>query len=254
MVAHPGRRPDAPVESRAGRVVGLLGETLPRYAEAQRAGWRTQTPLSARGVPDRGPAQLPVEYRRLLAELAARPTEEGGLTAEEASALENRLPAFDHRCCRAGRLADGGYLQHDDLHSNNVCWPGSRRPVLGTDHRLGRRVCGTPLRDDAGHLELDRLPRGAAERRRPDRRPDALRIRDAYLEPFTDLGSRDELLRWVALARSTGCVTSCDRLGERTPRGADGRGRGSGFPDASGWRHGFWSSHASSRWAVPGCA
>jgi hypothetical protein len=37
--------------------------------------------------------------------------------------------------------------------------------------------------------------------------PDVLRIRDAYLEPFAYLGSRDELLRWVALARSTGCVT-----------------------------------------------
>ena len=30
-----------------------------------------------------------------------------------------------------------------------------------------------------------------------------LRVRDAYLEPFTGLGSRAELLRWVDLARST---------------------------------------------------
>jgi hypothetical protein len=37
--------------------------------------------------------------------------------------------------------------------------------------------------------------------------PQVLRIRDAYLEPFADLGSREELLRWVALARSTGFVT-----------------------------------------------
>jgi hypothetical protein len=34
-----------------------------------------------------------------------------------------------------------------------------------------------------------------------------LRIRDAYLEPFTGLGSREELIRWTALARSTGYVT-----------------------------------------------
>ena len=34
-----------------------------------------------------------------------------------------------------------------------------------------------------------------------------LQIRDAYLEPFTSLGSREELRRWVALARCTGCVT-----------------------------------------------
>jgi hypothetical protein len=37
--------------------------------------------------------------------------------------------------------------------------------------------------------------------------PRLLRILDAYLEPFAALGSREELLRWVALARSTGCVT-----------------------------------------------
>jgi hypothetical protein len=43
-----------------------------------------------------------------------------------------------------------------------------------------------------------------------DRRIDdlgMLRIRDAYLEPFTSLGSWEELRRWVAVARRTGCVT-----------------------------------------------
>jgi hypothetical protein len=37
--------------------------------------------------------------------------------------------------------------------------------------------------------------------------PHLVRIRDAYLEPFAGLGSREELIRWIALARSTGCVT-----------------------------------------------
>jgi hypothetical protein len=37
--------------------------------------------------------------------------------------------------------------------------------------------------------------------------PRLLRIQDAYLEPFTGLGSREELLRWMELARSTGCLT-----------------------------------------------
>ena len=38
-----------------------------------------------------------------------------------------------------------------------------------------------------------------ADRRMDD--PRLLRIQDAYLEPFTSLGSRKELLRWVTLAR-----------------------------------------------------
>jgi hypothetical protein len=37
--------------------------------------------------------------------------------------------------------------------------------------------------------------------------PRVLRVRDAYFEPFTGLGSRAELVRWVDLARSTGCVS-----------------------------------------------
>jgi hypothetical protein len=37
--------------------------------------------------------------------------------------------------------------------------------------------------------------------------PRLLRILDAYLEPFAGHANREELLRWVALARSTGYVT-----------------------------------------------
>ena len=34
-----------------------------------------------------------------------------------------------------------------------------------------------------------------------------VRVRDAYLEPFTSRASRADLVRWVGLARRTGCVT-----------------------------------------------
>ena len=59
---------------------------LPRYAEAQLALAKHGLRLLTTGIPDRGPTQLPLEYRRLLDELAARPTEDGGLTREEAFA------------------------------------------------------------------------------------------------------------------------------------------------------------------------
>jgi hypothetical protein len=38
------------------------------------------------------------DYRRLLDELGARPTEDGGLTREEASAIESLIPLYDDRC------------------------------------------------------------------------------------------------------------------------------------------------------------
>src|SRR4029453_9934450 len=97
---------------------------LPRYAEAQLVLAGNRNRLLATGVPNRGPAQLPLAYRRLLAELGAQPTEDGGPTAEEASALEQHLPVYDHQCAELAASPMVDTLQHDDLHSNNVCWPG----------------------------------------------------------------------------------------------------------------------------------
>ena len=98
---------------------------LPRYAEAQLALAEHRSLLLSTGTPDLGPAQLPMEYRRLLDELAARPTEDGGLTRKQASALERLLPAYDDWCAELATSPMPDTLQHDDLHSNNVCWPGT---------------------------------------------------------------------------------------------------------------------------------
>jgi hypothetical protein len=41
---------------------------------------------------------------------------------------------------------------------------------------------------------------------RPAPTPELLRVRDAYLEPFTRYAARADLVRCVDLARRTGCV------------------------------------------------
>jgi hypothetical protein len=181
---------------------------LPRYAEAQLALAGHEHRFLATGIPNRGPAQLPVEYRRLLAELAAQPTEDGGLTAEDASALERSLPAYDAWCAELAASSVPVSLQHDDLHSNNVCWPGqaddlfSVRIIDWGDASVGHPF-GTML---ATLNSIAFHARVLNDDGRIDD-PHVVRIRDAYLEPFAGLGSREELIRWVALARSTGCVT-----------------------------------------------
>jgi hypothetical protein len=181
---------------------------LPRYAEAQLALAEHRLRLLSTGTPDFGPAQLPVEYRRLLAELTARSTADGGLSQEHAAVLERLLPAYDSWCAELAASPVPDSLQHDDLHSSNVCWPGnvddlaSVRIIDWGDASVGHPF-GTmlaTLNSIAFHAGVRR-----ADRRMDD--PRVLRIRDAYLEPFTSLGSRKELLRWVMLARSTGCVT-----------------------------------------------
>jgi len=187
---------------------GYWERLLPRYGEVQLALAVDRRRISASGTPNRSPAELSAEFHRLLGELAGQPVELGGLTLEEASALEGVLPAYEDRCAELAASPIPDSLQHDDLHSNNVCWPGeiadlsSVRIIDWGDASIGHPFgsmlatlnsiafhAGVPLED--GELQDARV----------------LRIRDAYLEPFDSFGSLDELRRWGALARTTGCVT-----------------------------------------------
>jgi hypothetical protein len=187
---------------------GYWERLLPPYAEAQLALAEHKLQLVTIGMPDRSPAQLPLEYRRLLDELGARPTEDGGLTREEASALEGLLPVYDDRCAElaASPIPDG--LQRDDLHSNNVCWPGKPDDVSSV--RIidwGDASDGHPFGTMLATLNSIAFHAGVVPEEIRMEDPRLLRILHAYLEPFAGLGRREELARWVALARSTGCVT-----------------------------------------------
>jgi Phosphotransferase enzyme family len=181
---------------------------LPRYAEAQLALAQQRTRLLSSGIPHLSPMQLRLEYRRLLTELAVQPTEDGGLTTEQTSALERLLPIYDDWCAELAASPVTNSLQHDDLHSNNVCWPGMVDDVSSV--RLidwGDASVGHPFGTMLATLNSIAAHAGVLPSDNPMNDPRVLRIRDAYLGPFTGLGSRKELLRWVALARSTGCVT-----------------------------------------------
>jgi hypothetical protein len=190
-------------------VWGHWQELLPRYGQKQLDLAAQRSRFVATGTPDRSPKQLTVEYGRLLSDLAAKPTKEGGLTREEVVALERLLPRYEEWCAELMASTIPDTLQHDDLHSNNVCWPGALddlsavRIIDWGDASIGHPF-GTmlaTLNSIAFHARLLNGDRGGITD------PRVLRVRDAYLEPFTGLGSRQELLRWVALARSIGCLT-----------------------------------------------
>jgi hypothetical protein len=184
-------------------------ELLPRYAQTQLDIAAQRSRFVATGTPDRSPKQLTVEYRRLVSDLAAKPTREGGLTREEVVALERLLPRYDEWCAELMASTIPDTLQHDDLHSNNVCWPGALDDLSAVriidwgdaciGHPFGTMLA--TLNSIAFHAGLLNDDRGGITD------PCVLRVRDAYLEPFTGLGSRQELLRWVTLARSIGCLT-----------------------------------------------
>ena len=189
--------------------MGVLGAAASSIRRGSARPRRRSFPDACRGAPDRGPAQLPLEFGRLLWQLAGQPIEQGGLTPEQAATLERVLPAYEGRCAELAASPIPDSLQHDDLHSNNVCWPGemadlsSVRIIDWGDASIGHPF-GTMLATlnsiafQAGALPVDGgdfTTRACCE------------LRDAYLEPFSSLCGVDELRRWVDLARSTGCVT-----------------------------------------------
>lgn len=179
----------------------LLWEpVLARYAEAQLALAPRAPELVGLGVPERSPTTLPGQLSVLIDQLRAAPVDEGGLTDAEASALGARLPAYTEWC---GELAGSGIpdsIQHDDLHTSNICWPGGAADARIID--WGDASVGYPLATMLCTLNSIAFHAGCE---RDD--PRVQRIRDAYLEPFTGSASRASLLQWVDLARRTGAVS-----------------------------------------------
>jgi hypothetical protein len=181
-------------------------QLLARYAAAQR-GLSDHLPrLLATDVPDLAPPRLLEHFCRLRDELRGKPVDDGGLDGEEAAALDSLEPAYADWCAELEASPVRPSVQHDDLHSANVCWPGpdaSTARIIDWGDASVAHPFGTmlaTLNSIAFHAGLLR-----EDSTFDDPRMD--RVRDAYLEPFTDLAPAGDLRRWVELARRTGCVS-----------------------------------------------
>ena len=183
---------------------GAWEELLPRYAEAQVALSGHRAELLATGIAEVSPATVPGLARQLLDELAATPEDEGGLTVEQAVAVEQTLPVLDDWCTELGGCGVPDSVQHDDLHSANVCWPGTAADARVID--WGDATWGHPLGTMLATLNSIAFHAGTYVDERPVPTPALLRVRDAYLEPFSRFAAHADLVRGVDLARRTGCV------------------------------------------------
>jgi hypothetical protein len=173
-------------------------QLLPRYAQAQLAVAAHRDDLLSVGVPERSPATLPGQAAALVAELATLAEDRGGLDPDRRTALEARLPAYGRWCADLAASGLPDTIQHDDLHSANVCVDGDRVRILDWGDAAVGHPFGTmlvTLNSVAHHAGL--APRS----------PLVLRVRDAYLEPFTAYAGRRDLLRLVDRARQAGRVT-----------------------------------------------
>ena len=185
---------------------------MPRYAEAQLGLAAHRDELLATGAREVSPSTSPAQARALLDELGGQPPEQGGLTAEQAALVEARLPEYDAWCAELAAAPVPDTIQHDDLHSANVCWPG--QAVDGADEAASARIIdwgdasvGSPLGAMLVTLNSIAYHLGVFREDGVIDDPRVLRVRDAYLEPFTTLAPRAELRRLVDLVRRTGCLT-----------------------------------------------
>ncbi|RSS44014.1 aminoglycoside phosphotransferase family protein [Streptomyces sp. WAC08241] len=173
-----------------------------QYARMQRALVPHADRMTALGVPDARTARLPGLFDALVAGNAALdPAARRGLVAGRPRLLD--------WCAELDAYGVPDSLDHCDLHDGQVLAPA---PGRFTFFDWGDAAVGHPF----GSLLV---PAGAVlERYGPER---AGRLRDAYLEPWTDLGpSLPELRRAAALATrlaALGRAASWFRLFPGTP-------------------------------------
>ncbi|GAA3741448.1 aminoglycoside phosphotransferase family protein [Micromonospora maritima] len=214
----PGRVPD-PLAVDAGRGWSLLPEggrtlrhvlaadpdprhwerILPAYADLQRASAAHAGELLALGLPDHRPEVLPGLFTDLLDDtdslLLGR---EGGLTPETLARLRAHADRYARDCRRLADLGIGPAVQHDDLHDGNIfVAAGGPRFFDWGDASLAHPF-GTllvTLRSVAHAFDLS-----AGD-------PALLRLRDAYLEAWTDRHDRAALREAAALATTVTTVS-----------------------------------------------
>jgi Phosphotransferase enzyme family len=175
-----------------------------RYAEAQLRLAEAGPAVLAAGVAEASPATVPALLEELTGELAAVPVDRGGLTAEETDGLAAMQPRVRDWCSELAAMGVPDSVQHDDLHSGNVCWGGSVASARIID--WGDTSWGSPLGTMLGTLNSIAWHAGLfGDDGRVDA-PEVVRVRDAYLEPFTAYVDRATLVRGVHVARRTACV------------------------------------------------
>ncbi|WP_434742120.1 phosphotransferase [Micromonospora sp. SH-82] len=165
---------------------------LAGYAALQLASAPHVGELLALGVPDHRPTALPDLLDDLLDDATAlRAGEDDGLTADAYERLRAYRPSFVELCVRLAESGLPATVQHDDLHDGNVFATATGYRFFdwgdaSVAHPLGTLL--VTLRSVAYAFDL------------PPGDPALLRLRDAYLEPWTDRHDRRDLRAAVAPA------------------------------------------------------
>ncbi|WP_436492737.1 phosphotransferase [Actinokineospora sp. HUAS TT18] len=157
-------------------LVTVLTDVLPHYATLQRDLAPHVDRMIAAGVTDMRPEIMPTRFAEAVAVV-------GGLPEVEA-----REPEFREWCARLAASPARASLDHNDLHPANILVNAGIRFYDWGDAVIAHPFAAmfVPLK-----VLLDKLGPQA---------PGTLRVRDAYLEAFTDLAPRAELVAELDLA------------------------------------------------------
>lgn len=165
---------------------------LPRYAELQMRLAAETDDLLAAGALDRRLGGLVAQYLELLEDPAHHAgLNPHGVDDDELARLRQLGPRLRAACAELTELAIPESIQHDDLHSANVLLKDGEVRILDWGDASVTHPFGTllvTLRSAAYHAGLDEGDEALR------------RLRDAYLEPWTSLVARRDLLRAAELA------------------------------------------------------
>lgn len=164
------------------RQVMIYEDLLPSYAEMQRGSTGSIEAWVDAGVPDRRMERLPDLLRSLLGDL--------DIDGDLRLAMQGLVPTFERVCDELAAIP--GTIDHADLHGGNVLVFGNAHRLVDWGDAQVAHPFGTLLityQVDFLHRRVDGLPVPDSI----DRRAVSRRLRDAYLEPWTDLAPADEL-------------------------------------------------------------
>jgi hypothetical protein len=177
-------------------------EILSDHAELQRNVAPHADELAGLGVPDLRPGRLPEIRADLLDDAAAlRIGRPDGLTAEQRGQLRDDSGRYARLCAELAAIGIPASVNHDDLHDNNVFVPaqaGGHYQVFDWGDASVAHPFAVLLIALRVAAHLQNLGPGD---------PALLRLRDAYLEPWTGEFDRASLVQAVQLALRVGGVS-----------------------------------------------
>jgi hypothetical protein len=174
-------------------------EVLPRYAQMQRAATPYVDEILGFGTPDHRATALVAGFAEAIAnEPALSGDRSDRITEDERRALARLRPKLNDAVGALAALGTLDTLQHDDLHHGNVLVRDGRAVVFD----WGDACVSHPFLTLAVTLRFA----AAATKQAPDDAP-IVALRDAYLEPWSDRASTQDLREAAELGRRIGEVS-----------------------------------------------